>query len=190
LRHTSLKKNTTDGVDSTSYVPLRDIIAFIAVMNETIKPYLSARGHAVEDVEKCIEPGPRLSSYRLHFGLSLTRRVNGDDDASAGTRSAQRSSRTFGSAPSKTVAGQVLRIAASGLNPLDARIRSGSAEHAKHPVPLILGIDTAGRSRRVFDLLGQYQNQLSEELRRVHGQGAGLDRLPDSMKSWLTVPPS
>jgi len=52
LRHTSLKKNTTDGVDSTPYVPLRDIIAFIAVMNETIKPYLSAKGHTVEDVEK------------------------------------------------------------------------------------------------------------------------------------------
>jgi hypothetical protein len=52
LRHTSLKKNTTDGVDSTPYVPLRDIIAFIAVMNETIKPYLSAKGHTVEDVEQ------------------------------------------------------------------------------------------------------------------------------------------
>jgi hypothetical protein len=52
LRHTSLKKNTTDGVDSTPHVPLRDIIAFIAVMNETIKPYLSAKGHKAEDVEK------------------------------------------------------------------------------------------------------------------------------------------
>jgi Protoglobin len=52
LRHTTLKKNTTDRVDSTPYVPLRDIIAFIAVMNETIKPYLSAKGHTVEDVEK------------------------------------------------------------------------------------------------------------------------------------------
>ena len=52
LRHTSLKKNATDGVDSTPYVPLRDIIAFIAVMNETIKPYLSAKGHTAEDVEK------------------------------------------------------------------------------------------------------------------------------------------
>jgi hypothetical protein len=52
LRHTSLKKNTTDGVGSTPYVPLRDIIGFIVVMNETIKPYLAAKGHAVEDVEK------------------------------------------------------------------------------------------------------------------------------------------
>jgi hypothetical protein len=52
LRHTSLKKNKTDGVDSTPYVPLRDIIAFVAVMNETIKPYLSAKGHTVQEVEK------------------------------------------------------------------------------------------------------------------------------------------
>lgn len=52
LRHTSLKKNKTDGVESTPYVPLRDIIAFIAVMNETIKPYLAAKGHAPDDVEK------------------------------------------------------------------------------------------------------------------------------------------
>lgn len=52
LRHTSLKKNKTDGVRSTPHVPLRDIIAFVAVMNETIKPYLAAKGHAPEEVER------------------------------------------------------------------------------------------------------------------------------------------
>ena len=52
LRHTSLKKNKTDGVQSTPYVPLRDIIAFVAVINETIKPYLAAKGHSVEEIEK------------------------------------------------------------------------------------------------------------------------------------------
>lgn len=52
LRHTSRKKNKVDGVRSTSYVPLRDIIAFIAVMNETIKPYLAAKGHPVVEVDK------------------------------------------------------------------------------------------------------------------------------------------
>lgn len=51
-RHTSSKKNKTDGVDSTASVPLSDVIAFVAVMNETIKPYLAARGHAVEDVQR------------------------------------------------------------------------------------------------------------------------------------------
>jgi len=52
LRHTSLKKNKTDEVRSTPQVPLRDVIAFAAVMNETIKPYLAAQGHSVDDVNR------------------------------------------------------------------------------------------------------------------------------------------
>jgi hypothetical protein len=52
LRHTTLKKNKVDGVQSTPYVPLRDVIAFIAVMNQTIKPYLAAKGNSVEEIEK------------------------------------------------------------------------------------------------------------------------------------------
>jgi hypothetical protein len=51
-RHTSVKKNKVDGVRSTPYVPLRDITAFVAVMNETIKPYLAAHGHSAEEVDK------------------------------------------------------------------------------------------------------------------------------------------
>jgi hypothetical protein len=43
LRHTSVKKNLTDGVCSSPYVPLQDVIAFVAVINLTIKPYLAAR---------------------------------------------------------------------------------------------------------------------------------------------------
>ncbi len=42
-------------------------------------------------------------------------------------------------------AGQVLvRIKASGVNPLDIKIRAGQAPHARHPLPGILGIDLAG----------------------------------------------
>ncbi|WP_430644557.1 zinc-dependent alcohol dehydrogenase family protein [Bradyrhizobium frederickii] len=41
--------------------------------------------------------------------------------------------------------GQVLvRIKASGVNPLDLKIRSGKAAHAKHPLPAVLGMDLAG----------------------------------------------
>ena len=41
--------------------------------------------------------------------------------------------------------GQVLvRIKASGVNPLDIKIRSGNAAHARHPFPAILGMDLAG----------------------------------------------
>ncbi len=41
-------------------------------------------------------------------------------------------------------AGQVFRIDASGVNPLDLKIHSGDAAHARQPLPTILGIDLAG----------------------------------------------
>src|ERR1700730_11060155 len=41
--------------------------------------------------------------------------------------------------------GQVLvRICASGVNPLDTKIRAGKAAHAKQPLPAVLGLDMAG----------------------------------------------
>lgn len=41
--------------------------------------------------------------------------------------------------------GQVLvRICASGINPLDTKIRAGEAGHAKQPLPAVLGLDMAG----------------------------------------------
>lgn len=52
LRHTSAKKNRVDGVHSTPFVPLRDVIAFLGVMNDSIKPYLASKGHSEEDVER------------------------------------------------------------------------------------------------------------------------------------------
>jgi len=51
LRHTSLKKNQTDGVRSTSHVPFRDIVAFVGVMNYTIKRYLGGKGNTEDEVE-------------------------------------------------------------------------------------------------------------------------------------------
>jgi hypothetical protein len=52
LRHTSVKKNRTDHVESAEYIPLRYVIAFTAVINEGIKPFLAAKGHLPEDVER------------------------------------------------------------------------------------------------------------------------------------------
>lgn len=47
-------------------------------------------------------------------------------------------------------AGQVLiRVHASGLNPLDTKIRLGKAEHAKQPLPAVLGLDMAGTIEEV-----------------------------------------
>ena len=51
LRHTSLKKNQADEVTSTAFVPFHDIAAFVAVMNDTIRPYLAAKGNTAEEVE-------------------------------------------------------------------------------------------------------------------------------------------
>ncbi|MGO4158017.1 zinc-dependent alcohol dehydrogenase family protein [Cupriavidus sp. YAF13] len=46
--------------------------------------------------------------------------------------------------------GQVLvRILASGVNPLDAKIRAGQAEHARQPLPAVLGLDLAGVAEAV-----------------------------------------
>ena len=46
--------------------------------------------------------------------------------------------------------GEVLiRIAASGVNPLDTKIRSGKAEHAKQPLPAVLGLDMTGTVEEV-----------------------------------------
>src|SRR5246127_628998 len=38
----------------------------------------------------------------------------------------------------------LVRIKASGVNPLDAKIRAGKAAHAKQPLPSVLGLDMAG----------------------------------------------
>ena len=49
---TTVKKNQTDAVSSTRYVPLRDMIACTAVMNQTIKPYLVVGGRSAVEVDK------------------------------------------------------------------------------------------------------------------------------------------
>ena len=53
LRHTSAKKNKTDGIISTSqHIHLRYLIAFIVPITATIKPFLANRGHGAADVER------------------------------------------------------------------------------------------------------------------------------------------
>ena len=51
IRHTSARKNQTDSVHSTAYVPLSDLLAFFAVINETIRPFLAAKGHSTAEVD-------------------------------------------------------------------------------------------------------------------------------------------
>jgi len=55
-------------------------------------------------------------------------------------------------------AGQVLvRIRASGLNPLDGKIRAGQAAHARQPLPAVLGMDLAGTVEDVGPGAGGWQ---------------------------------
>ena len=71
LRHTSVKKNQADGVDSTAYVPFRDIEAFAAVLNDTIKPYLARKGNTADEVEAM----HRAWCRSLHLQIALWARA-------------------------------------------------------------------------------------------------------------------
>jgi Protoglobin len=53
LRHTSVKKNKTDQVDSAPMIHLRHILAFNAVMSDPaiMKPLLATKGHSASEVE-------------------------------------------------------------------------------------------------------------------------------------------
>ncbi|MEW5976706.1 MAG: protoglobin domain-containing protein [Acidobacteriota bacterium] len=53
LRHTSARKNQTDGVQSASnHIPLRYMVAFIYPITATIRPFLGKKGHSATEVEK------------------------------------------------------------------------------------------------------------------------------------------
>lgn len=80
-------------------------------------------------------------------------------------------------------AGEVrIRIAASGLNPLDTKIRAGAAAHARHPLPLILGIDVAG----VVDAVGSGVTEFSPG-DEVYGMTGGVGGIPGSLAQYASV---
>jgi NADPH2:quinone reductase len=43
----------------------------------------------------------------------------------------------------------LVRVHASGVNPLDTKIRAGKAAHARQPLPAVLGLDVAGQVAEV-----------------------------------------
>lgn len=52
LRHTSARKNKTDGVTSASqHIHLRYLIAFIVPITATIRPFLARKGHGPAEVD-------------------------------------------------------------------------------------------------------------------------------------------
>jgi len=80
-------------------------------------------------------------------------------------------------------AGQVLvRIMASGVNPLDLKIRQGAAEHARHPLPAILGIDLAGVVAEVGPGVDAFR--VGDE---VYGMTGGVGGVQGSLAEYAAV---
>jgi hypothetical protein len=52
LRHHSIKKNKTDGVQAEPIVHMRYLVAFIFPITATIKEFLAKKGHSAADVDK------------------------------------------------------------------------------------------------------------------------------------------
>lgn len=83
----------------------------------------------------------------------------------------------------KAERGQVLvRVKAAGLNPLDTKIRSGNAAHAKHPLPLVLGIDMAGTIEAVGE--GVTGFSIGDD---VYGMTGGVGGLQGSLAQCQAV---
>jgi NADPH:quinone reductase len=76
--------------------------------------------------------------------------------------------------------GEVLvRVAASGVNPLDLKIRAGEAAHARVQPPFVLGIDMAGTVARVGE--GVTGFRAGDE---VYGMTGGVGAVPGSLAGY------
>src|SRR5271155_2506749 len=79
--------------------------------------------------------------------------------------------------------GQVLvRIRASGVNPLDTKIRAGNAAHARVELPAILGIDLAGIVEAVGTGVTTFKP--GDE---VYGMTGGIGGLQGSLATYAAV---
>lgn len=75
------------------------------------------------------------------------------------------------------MAGEVLvRVRASGVNPLDTKIRAGLAAHAKQPLPAVLGLDMAGTVEDVGEGVTAFKR--GDE---VYGMTGGVGGLQGSL---------
>lgn len=76
----------------------------------------------------------------------------------------------------------LVRIGASGVNPLDTKIRAGVAAHAAHPLPAVLGMDMAGVVVQVG--LGTTRFQVGDE---VYGLVGGVGGLQGTLAEYASV---
>jgi NADPH2:quinone reductase len=75
-----------------------------------------------------------------------------------------------------------VRIAASGVNPLDAKIHKGEAAHARHPLPAILGLDFAGTVDEVGNGVSRFRT--GDE---VYGMTGGVGGIQGSLAEYAVV---
>jgi NADPH2:quinone reductase len=79
--------------------------------------------------------------------------------------------------------GEVLvRIAASGVNPLDTKIFDGAAAHARHAPPAILGLDMAGTIEAVGPGVARYR-----EGDEIYGMIGGVGGIQGSLAGYAAV---
>lgn len=80
-------------------------------------------------------------------------------------------------------AGEVLvRVKASSVNPLDLKIKSGQAPHARHPLPAILGMDVAG----IVEAVGPGVTAFKPH-DEVFGMTGGVGGLQGSLATFVAV---
>jgi NADPH:quinone reductase-like Zn-dependent oxidoreductase len=79
--------------------------------------------------------------------------------------------------------GEVLvRIHASGVNPLDTKVRAGQAAHARQPLPSVLGMDLAGVVEAVGPGVAKFKR--GDE---VYGLAGGIGGLQGTLAEYAAV---
>lgn len=76
----------------------------------------------------------------------------------------------------------LVRVRASGVNPLDTKIHAGTAAHARHPLPAIPGIDLAG----VIEQAGREVTRFKPR-DEVYGMTGGVGGVQGSLAEFAAV---
>src|SRR3569833_2152113 len=77
--------------------------------------------------------------------------------------------------------GEVLiKVIASGVSPLDLKIKAGQAAHAKPKLPAILGIDVAG----IIEAVGENVTAFNPG-DEVYGMAGGIAGIPGSLAEYM-----
>ena len=75
-----------------------------------------------------------------------------------------------------------VRVHASGVNPLDTKIRAGKAAHAEQPLPAVLGLDMAGVVEEVGPGVTNFR-----PCDEVYGMVGGVGRLQGTLSEFIVA---